>query len=71
MDADGRNQTRLTNNPANELHRLVARWDKDCVATNRDGNLEVYVMNSDGSNQVRLTNDSQAITTPPGHLMER
>ncbi|HJP40266.1 MAG TPA: hypothetical protein QGF35_00975 [Dehalococcoidia bacterium] len=26
--------------------------------SNRDGNLEIYVMNADGSNQTRLTNNS-------------
>jgi len=58
MNADGSNQTRLTNNPANDNW---PSWSNDgtkiAFCSNRDGNLEVYVMNVDGSNQTRLTNN--------------
>ena len=32
--------------------------------SNRDGNFEIYVMNTDGSNPVRLTNDPAQDVTP-------
>ncbi len=58
MDADGSNQTLLTNNPA--LDGLPA-WSPDgtkiAFHSDRDGNDEVYVMDADGSNQTRLTNN--------------
>jgi len=57
MDADGSNQTNLTNNAAADN---VPRWspDKSKIAfySNRDDvNGEIYVMDADGSNQTRLT----------------
>jgi Tol biopolymer transport system component len=64
--ADGSNQTRLTDNPANDSN---PRWSPDgtkiAFNTNRDSteqenfeNHEIYIMNAaDGSNQTRLTND--------------
>ena len=58
MNADGTNQTNLTNN---------AVWDgepawspdgsKIAFGSDRDGNHEIYVMNADGTNVTRLTND--------------
>jgi WD40 repeat protein len=56
MDANGANQTRLTNNAA---HDLRPNWSPDgtkiAFDSNRDGNFEIYVMNADGTNQIRLT----------------
>ena len=58
MDADGSNQTRLTNNPASDAQPA---WSPDgtkiAFNSDRDGNFEVYVMDADGSNQTRLTNN--------------
>ncbi len=58
MNTDGTNQTRLTNNLANDT---VPSWSPDgskiVFASDRDGNLEIYVMNADGTNQTRLTNN--------------
>jgi Tol biopolymer transport system component len=59
MDADGSDQTRLTNNPSRDYlpawspdgSRLAFTSDRD-----PDGFYEVYVMDADGSNQTRLTN---------------
>ena len=52
MDADGSNQTRLTNNPAFDgVPVWSAEGTKIAFASNRDGNFEVYVMDADGSNQ--------------------
>ena len=59
MNADGSNQTRLTNNPAIDISpSFSADGSKIAFVSNRDGNQEIYVMNADGSNQTRLTNNS-------------
>jgi len=59
MNADGSNQTRVTNNSAQDH---LPSWSPNCIkiafTTNRDSNDEIYVMNADGSNQIRLTNNS-------------
>ncbi len=59
MNADGSNQTRLTNSKANDQG---PSWSPDGLRiaffSDRDGNSEIYVMNSDGSNQKRLTSNS-------------
>jgi hypothetical protein len=56
MDANGKNQQRITNNPA---------WDGDpewspcgrmiVFMSERDGNKDVFVINSDGKNPRNLT----------------
>jgi Tol biopolymer transport system component len=61
MDADGSNQTRLTNN-FEQMDDNLPAWSADgskiAFVSNRDGyQPEIYVMNADGSNQTRLTND--------------
>jgi len=56
MDADGKNQRRLTNNPAEDGYPA---WSPDgqriAFGTYRDGNWEVYVMDADGENPRNLT----------------
>ncbi|MFC1981515.1 TolB family protein [Chloroflexota bacterium] len=55
MNADGSNQTRLTNNSALDGHPAWIFLKKGIIfATDRDGNNELYVMGIDGSNQKRL-----------------
>jgi len=63
MNADGSNQTNLTNNPASDDY---PSWSPDgkkiAFGSTRDShsevyNAEVYIMNADGSNQTNLTNN--------------
>ncbi len=58
MNADGSNQTQLTNNTATEQHPA---WSPDgtkiAFNSDRDGNFEIYLMNADGSSQTNLTNN--------------
>ena len=59
MNADGSNQTRLTNNTfADTYPSWSPEGNKITFASNRDGNYEIYSMNADGSNQVNLTNNA-------------
>jgi Tol biopolymer transport system component len=58
MNADGSQQTRLTNNPANDTDPT---WSPDgqriAFVSDRDGIENIYMMNADGTHQVRLTNN--------------
>ena len=59
MNPDGSNQTRLTNDPADDVEPwLSADGSKIAFWSRRDGNNEIYVMNDDGSDQTRLTNNT-------------
>ena len=68
MDADGSNQTNLTNAPT--AFDLAPAWSPDgtkiAFASSRDGssNLEIYVMDADGDNQTNLTNNAATDTNP-------
>jgi hypothetical protein len=71
MNADGSGQTRLTNNPANDIDPSFSPdGSKIAFVSRRDGNFEIYVMNADGSGQTRLTNnpgfDSAPSFSPDG-----
>jgi hypothetical protein len=65
MNADGSEQTNISNNPEADA---APSWSPDgtkiAFASFRDGNSEIYVMNSDGSEQTRLTNNPTIDTTP-------
>ena len=71
MNADGTNQTRLTNNTVNDYNRS---WSPDGTklpfTSVRDGQYEVYVMNADGTSQTRVTNnparDAAPVWSPDG-----
>ena len=57
MNADGSNQTRLTNNSAQDDYpSLSPDGNKIVFRSTRDGDSEIYVMNADGTNPIRLTN---------------
>jgi len=65
MKSDGSNQTRLTEEPGRDVHpswspdgsRIIFASDRARIifGSDRDGNTEIYTMNSDGSNPIRLT----------------
>jgi Tol biopolymer transport system component len=61
MDANGANQTNLTNQPGSSESRPVVSPDSAKIAfvRDRDGNSEVYVMNADGTDQTRLTKNAE------------
>lgn len=56
MNADGTDQTRLTNDPATDA---FASWSPDrsqlAFASTRSGNYDIWVMNADGSGLIQLT----------------
>jgi TolB protein len=58
MNANGSGTVRLTNDAAQDGQ---SAWSPDgtkiAFSTNRDGNLEIYVMNANGTGQTRLTNN--------------
>ncbi len=71
MNADGSNQTRLTNDSAADYGPAWSRdGTKIAFQSFRDGNGEIYVMNADGSGQTRLTtnsgNDADPAWSPDG-----
>ena len=63
MDADGSNQTRLTNNTATDDYPEFSKDGSKIVFTSdRDGGGPgIYVMDADGTNQTQLTNNSAGI----------
>lgn len=71
MDADGSNETRLTNDPN---YDFSPAWSPDgkkiAFASMRTGFLQIYVMDEDGSNPIPLTNsstgDSEPVWSPDG-----
>ncbi len=65
MDADGKNQINLSNNPANDD---CPAWSPDgtkiVFVTDRDGNNEIYTMDADGSGQTNISNNSANDSNP-------
>ncbi len=57
--------TRLTNNTTDDRYpRLSPDGSQIAFTGNRDGNAEIYLMNSDGGQQRRLTNDASVDQAP-------
>ncbi|MBU0492211.1 MAG: DPP IV N-terminal domain-containing protein, partial [Chloroflexi bacterium] len=58
MDVNGGNVRRLTDDPAQDQ---APAWSPDgtrmAFTSDRDGNWEIYTMNTDGSQLQRLTNN--------------
>ena len=71
MDADGKNQRRLTDHPATDFS---PSWSPDgkkiAFSSYRNGgNIQIFVMDSDGQNPIRLTdgaNDQNPAWSPDG-----
>ena len=79
-NVEGTSQVRLTNSPGDEGGpkpviglddddgESIPSWSPDgtkiAVASNRDGNWEIYVVNADGSGSQRLTNNSATDLRP-------
>jgi len=58
-------EVRLTNNPADDFSPSWSPDDKNIAfASDRDGNWEIYIMNTDGSGQIRLTNNTAVDGAP-------
>lgn len=59
MEADGSNQTNVSNSPGSTEYRPTFSPGGGQIAfvTTRDGDPEIYVMNADGTGQTNLTND--------------
>jgi TolB protein len=68
---DGTEQTQITTNPTDDIEPV---WSPDgtkiSFASNRDGNLEIYIMNANGTEQNRITtnppNDTRPAWSPNG-----
>jgi WD40 repeat protein len=68
MDANGANQTNLTNNPPGDSD---PNWSPDgtkiaftSTRGGQQGYRQIYVMNANGSNRIRLTNNPGTATDP-------
>jgi TolB protein len=76
MNADGRAQRKLTREASGWPYAALA-WSPDgrklAFTSDRDGNAEVYTINSDGSGLRRLTNnpeyDGDAVWSPDGRQL--
>ena len=59
MDADGKNQRRLTNHPTSDSQPSWSPDGKKIAFTSyrNGGNIQIFVMDSDGQNSIRLTDE--------------
>ena len=57
MNADGTNQTRLTNNPVIDISpKWSADGKKIAFTSNREGNYNIFIMNASGHNPINISN---------------
>ncbi|MDQ4120292.1 MAG: DPP IV N-terminal domain-containing protein [Acidobacteriota bacterium] len=65
MDANGTNQTNISNNNGEDVS---CQWSPDgskiAFVSEDNGNIDIYTMNADGSNQTRLTTNRSLDDTP-------
>jgi Tol biopolymer transport system component len=65
MNADGTDETRLTNTPGGNSEPSFSPDGRTIVfRSNRDGNAEIYTMNADGTGERRITNNPAPDTKP-------
>jgi Tol biopolymer transport system component len=64
MNADGSNQTRLTNTKWDSSPAWSPDGKQLAFESKRDDNFQIYIMNADGSEQTRLTNDTNSNVSP-------
>ena len=65
MNADGSDQTNLTNHPqGDEKPSWSPDGNKIAFKAQRTGTGDIYVMNADGSGQTRLTNNRGSDASP-------
>jgi len=58
MDADGGNQTKITNDPGEDSYPSFSpNGQRLLFESNRDGDFEIYTMNIDGTDVVQLTHN--------------
>ncbi len=66
MDADGKNQQNLSNNPGDDKDPSWSPNGKRVAfVSNREGNYEIYVINADGARQVRRRTKDGSDNTDP------
>ena len=72
--ADGSEENNISNNPAEDYHPnwfeekgvLLSQGDWITFTSNRDGNQEIYIMQSDGSEQTNISNNPSNDFQPSG-----
>ncbi|HET6975752.1 MAG TPA: Calx-beta domain-containing protein [Pyrinomonadaceae bacterium] len=70
MNADGSNQTRLTNNSFEDDDPTWTRsGDRITFNSSRNGKTSIFVINPDGSNEQKITDGFQPDWAPDGHRL--
>jgi len=64
VNSDGSENLQLTDTGWNEHPQFSPDGSRIVFLSDRDGNLEIYVMNINGTNQTRLTNSEEKETAP-------